>query len=57
MDYKDLHMKALQDLLSTDYGLMSLVGIVMMVGGLAIALVVLKKKMGQPDAPAPRFDD
>jgi hypothetical protein len=50
-------MKALQDLLSTDYGLMSLIGIVMMVGGLAIAYGVLRKKMDQPDAPAPKFDN
>ena len=50
-------MKALQDLLSTDYGLMSLVGIVMMVVGLATAYGVLKKKMDQPDAPDPKFDN
>ncbi|HEY8906985.1 MAG TPA: DUF3149 domain-containing protein [Rhodoferax sp.] len=50
-------MKALQDLFSTDYGLMSLVGIVMMVVGLSIAYGVLKKKMDQPDAPDPKFDN
>lgn len=49
-------MKALQDLLSTDYGLMSLVCIVMMVVGLGIAYGILKKKMDQPDAPDPKFD-
>ena len=30
-------MKAIQDLFSTDYGLMSIVGIVMMVVGMAVA--------------------
>ncbi len=50
-------MKALQDLLSTDYGLMSLIGIIMMVVGLAGAFVVVKKKMAQPDDPGPKFDN
>ena len=40
-------MKALQDLFSTDYGLMSIGGIVLMVVGLAYAYVVLKKKMAE----------
>ncbi len=40
-------MKALQDLFSTDYGLMSIVVILMMVVGLAFAFVVLKKKMAE----------
>ncbi len=50
-------MKALQDILSTDYGLMSLIGIIMMVVGLTAAFVVVKKKMAQPDDPAPKFDN
>lgn len=40
-------MKALQDLFSTDYGLMSIGGIVIMVVGLVYAYVVLKKKMAE----------
>ena len=40
-------MHALQDLFSTDYGLMSIGGIVLMVVGLAYAYVVLKKKMAE----------
>ena len=40
-------MKALQDLFSTDYGLMSIGGITIMVVGLAYAYVVLKKKMAE----------
>ena len=40
-------MKALQDLFSTDYGLMSLIAIVMMVVGLGAAYVVVKKKMAE----------
>ena len=40
-------MKLMNDLFFTDYGLMSIIGIAMMVAGSAIALVVLRKKMGQ----------
>ncbi len=40
-------MKAIQDLFSTDYGLMSIVGIVMMVVGMAVAYGVLKAKMAE----------
>ncbi len=40
-------MKALQDLFSTDYGLMSIGGIIIMVVGLAYAYMVLKKKMAE----------
>ena len=40
-------MKALSDLFSTDYGLMSIIGIAMMVVGLGYAYVVLKKKMAE----------
>jgi hypothetical protein len=38
-------MKLMNDLFSTDYGLMSIIGIAMMIGGGAIALVVLRRKM------------
>lgn len=40
-------MKALQDLFSTDYGLMSIGGIAIMVVGFAYAYVVLKRKMAE----------
>jgi hypothetical protein len=40
-------MKALQDLFSTDYGLMSIIGIAMMVVGLSYAYIVLRKKMAE----------
>lgn len=38
-------MKAIQDLFSTDYGLMSIVGIALMVVGMVAAYAVLKSKM------------
>lgn len=38
-------MKLMNDLFFTDYGLMSIIGIAMMIGGGAIALVVLRRKM------------
>lgn len=40
-------MKLMTDLFSTDYGLMSIIGIAMMVVGSAIALLVVRHKMGQ----------
>ena len=40
-------MKALQDLFSTDYGIMSIIGITIMVVGFAYAYVVLKRKMAE----------
>lgn len=40
-------MKALQDLFSTDYGLMSIVGIVLMTVGMFVAYGVAKKKMAE----------
>ena len=40
-------MKALQDLFSTDYGLMSVVVIGAIVVGLAAAYVILKAKMAE----------
>lgn len=40
-------MKALQDLFSTDYGLMSFVVIAAVVVGLAVAYGVLRSKMNE----------
>ncbi len=45
-------MKLMNDLFFTDYGLMSIIGIAMMVAGSAIALVVLRRKMRQDPAEA-----
>jgi hypothetical protein len=42
-----LAMKALQDLFSTDYGIMSVVVIAAMLIGLGAAYVVLKAKMAE----------
>ena len=41
-------MKALTDLFSTDYGLMSIVGIAMMVVGIIAFAIVIRKKMNEP---------
>ena len=41
-------MKALTDLFSTDYGLMSIVGIAMMLVGIIAFAVVVRHKMNQP---------
>ena len=41
-------MKALTDLFSTDYGLMSIVGIAMMIVGIIAAAVVVLRKMDEP---------
>ena len=45
-------MKAMQDLFSTDYGLMSIAGIVIMVVGMAWAYVALKAKMAESEKDA-----
>lgn len=45
-------MKALQDLFSTDYGIMSIVVIAAMIVGLGVAYVVLKSKMAESDKNA-----
>jgi hypothetical protein len=45
-------VKALQDLFSTDYGLMSIVVIAVIVVGLGAAYVVLKSKMAESGAAA-----
>ncbi len=41
-------MKALTDLFSTDYGLMSIIGIAMMLGGILAFAVVIRRKMNEP---------
>jgi len=41
-------MKALTDLFSTDYGLMSVVGIAMMLIGITAFVVVVRRKMNAP---------
>jgi hypothetical protein len=38
-------MKLMNDLFFTDYGLMSIIGIAMMIAGGAVALVVVRRKM------------
>lgn len=43
-------MKALTDLFSTDYGLMSIVGIAMMVIGIIAFTVVVRRKMNEEPA-------
>ena len=43
-------MKLMNDLFFTDYGLMSIIGIAMMIAGSTIAFVVLRRKMRQ-DSP------
>ena len=45
-------MKAMQDLFSTDYGIMSIVGIIMMVVGMGWAYVALKAKMSESEKNA-----
>lgn len=45
-------MKAIQDLFSTDYGLMSFAVIAVTIIGLGIAYVVLQKKMDESAADA-----
>ena len=40
-------MKLMNDLFFTDYGLMSIIGIAMMITGSAIAYIVLRRKMRQ----------
>lgn len=45
-------MKAMQDLFSTDYGLMSIVGIAMIIVGMGWAYVALKNKMAESEKNA-----
>jgi hypothetical protein len=52
-DQREGHtMKALQDLFSTDYGIMSVVVIVAMLVGLGAAYVVLRAKMAEGERSA-----
>ena len=48
-------MKLMNDLFFTDYGLMSIIGIAMMLVGGAIALVVLRRKMRQDPPEAAKI--
>ena len=41
-------MKALTDLFSTDYGLMSIIGIGMMLIGIIAFAVIVRRKMNEP---------
>ena len=45
-------MKALHDLFSTDYGLMSVVVIAVMIAGLGYGYSVLRKKMAESESLA-----
>lgn len=47
-------MKAMQDLFSTDYGLMSIVGIIIMIVGMGVAYVAVKNKMAESEKNAPK---
>lgn len=42
-------MKALSDLFSTDYGLMSIIGIAMMISGILGFALVIRRKMNETD--------
>ena len=46
-------MKMLTDLFTTDYGLMSIIGIVMMIVGSVASAVIVKRKMNEKPAPPP----
>ncbi len=46
-------MKMLTDLLTTDYGLMSLIGILMMIVGSVWSYVIVKRKMNEKPSPPP----
>lgn len=46
-------MKLLTDLFSTDYGLMSIIGIAIMIIGTIGSAVVLQRKMNEKPAPPP----
>ncbi len=41
-------MKAWSDLFSTDYGLMSIIGITMMLVGITAFAVIVRRKMNEP---------
>lgn len=46
-------MKALTDLFTTDYGLMSIIGICMMIVGTVASAVIVKRKMNEVPSPPP----
>ena len=46
-------MKMLTDLFTTDYGLMSIIGILMMIVGTVGGAIVMKRKMNEKPAPPP----
>ena len=46
-------MKLLSDLFTTDYGLMSIIGIIIMIAGTIGAAVVMQRKMNEKPAPPP----
>ncbi|WP_084153757.1 DUF3149 domain-containing protein [Simplicispira psychrophila] len=46
-------MKMLTDLFTTDYGLMSIIGIFMMIIGTVGAAVIMNRKMNEKPAPPP----
>ena len=46
-------MKMLTDLFTTDYGLMSIIGILMMIVGTIASAVIVKRKMNEEPAPPP----
>ena len=46
-------MKLMNDLFFTDYGLMSIIGILMMIVGTVGAAVIIKRKMNEEPAPPP----
>lgn len=46
-------MKMLTDLFTTDYGLMSIIGIIIMIIGTIGGAVIMQRKMNEKPAPPP----
>ena len=46
-------MKLLTDLFTTDYGLMSIIGIIMMIVGTVGGAVIMQRKMNEKPSPPP----
>ena len=46
-------MKLWSDLFTTDYGLMSIIGIIMMIVGTIAGVVVVQRKMNEKPSPPP----
>lgn len=46
-------MKMLVDLFTTDYGLMSIIGIIMMIVGTVGSAIVMQRKMNEKPSPPP----